>query len=187
MSENKVFRLCDNWYIDKDPENKGREMGWDQKISDTAVAAKVPSIMQEALPDCHGLAFYWCRFTPEIEKKDSDHLYLYFGAADYKADVFLNGEYLGSHEGGETPFRFDVTEQVRIGEENLLAVRILNPIVEDIDGLNIVNVPNRNKAPGALAGSCTNHGGLWERFHSFLCRQFILQMFSLSVIFIAEN
>ena len=33
--------------------------------------------------------------------------------------------------------------------------------MEDIDGLNIVNVPNRNKAPRNVAGSCTNHGGLW--------------------------
>jgi len=45
---------------------------------------------------------------------------LHFGAADYRADVWLDGQYLGSHEGGYTPFAFDVTgltadrERVRI-------------------------------------------------------------------------
>ena len=35
---------------------------------------------------------------------------LRFGAADYKADVWLDGQYLGSHEGGYTPFSFDITD-----------------------------------------------------------------------------
>jgi beta-galactosidase/beta-glucuronidase len=39
----------------------------------------------------------------------ASRLILHFGAVDYRADVWLAGRYLGSHEGGHTPFSFDVT------------------------------------------------------------------------------
>jgi len=54
-------------------------------------------------------------------------LSLKFGAVNYLADVWLNGTWLGYHEGGATPFAFDVTEAAAIGTENVLAVRVLNP------------------------------------------------------------
>lgn len=38
---------------------------------------------------------------------------LHFGAVDYRADVWLAGHYLGRHEGGSTPFSFDITPVVR--------------------------------------------------------------------------
>ncbi len=52
---------------------------------------------------------------------------LKFGAANYIADVWLNGHYLGYHEGGSTPFAFDVTDALVAGDVNTLAVRVDNP------------------------------------------------------------
>jgi glycosyl hydrolase family 2 len=52
---------------------------------------------------------------------------LRFGAANYLADVWLNGVWLGYHEGGSTPFAFDATAAARPGENNFLAVRVDNP------------------------------------------------------------
>ncbi len=49
---------------------------------------------------------------------------LRFAGVDYCADVWLNGEPLGRHEGQFTPFEFDVSEHLRYGCENLLTVRI---------------------------------------------------------------
>jgi beta-glucuronidase len=52
---------------------------------------------------------------------------LKFGAANYIADVWLNGHWLGYHEGGSTPFAFDATDAVVPNEVNTIAVRIDNP------------------------------------------------------------
>jgi beta-galactosidase len=52
---------------------------------------------------------------------------LKFGAANYVADVWLNGTWLGYHEGGYTPFAFEATGALRPGASNVLAVRVDNP------------------------------------------------------------
>lgn len=151
--------LTDNWFIDKDPDNKGVELGWSCRISDTALHTTVPSIIQETLPEYHGVAFYWCKFSSDMCCNENGKIILRFKGVDYKATVWLNGILLGEHEGGETPFDFDVTETVK--EENLLAVRVVNPIDYDIDGLNISNAANRNKTIQKAAGCCLNSGGIW--------------------------
>ena len=50
-------------------------------------------------------------------------IFLRFGAVDYYADVWLNGLFLGSHEGMFNPFEFDITNCVKIGADNQLMVR----------------------------------------------------------------
>ena len=52
---------------------------------------------------------------------------LKIGSANYVADVWLNGTYLGYHEGGSTPFAFDVTSALQPGRLNVLAIRVDNP------------------------------------------------------------
>jgi len=52
---------------------------------------------------------------------------LKFAAANYLADVWINGQYVGYHEGGYTPFAFDVTDVLQPGRRNTFAVRIANP------------------------------------------------------------
>ena len=49
---------------------------------------------------------------------------LRFASANYVADVWLNGTWLGYHEGGRTPFAFDLGPVLRPGEDNVLAVRV---------------------------------------------------------------
>lgn len=50
---------------------------------------------------------------------------LHLDGADYFADVWLNGKYLGGHEGGYTRFTLDVTDALRA--ENTLLVRCFDP------------------------------------------------------------
>jgi beta-galactosidase/beta-glucuronidase len=52
---------------------------------------------------------------------------LKFGAVRYVADVWLNGHYLGYHEGGDTPFALDASQALAPGGMNNLVVRVDNP------------------------------------------------------------
>jgi beta-glucuronidase len=49
---------------------------------------------------------------------------LRFASANYVADVWVNGTWVGYHEGGSTPFAFEVGHLLRAGAENLVAVRV---------------------------------------------------------------
>ena len=59
-----------------------------------------------------------------------ERVLLHFGAADQLADVFLNGNPLGSHAGGYAPFSFDITEYLQ--PENCLEVRIRDELDKKI-------------------------------------------------------
>lgn len=51
-------------------------------------------------------------------------LHVHFGAVDYRASVWVDGTFLGSHEGGHTPFSFDITDAVVSGlPEHTIVVR----------------------------------------------------------------
>ena len=75
------------------------------------------------------LVFYqgvvWYKRSFEHVAASGSRTFLYFGAANYRASVYVNGLLVGEHEGGFTPFNFDVSEQVRAGE-NLLVVKVDN-------------------------------------------------------------
>lgn len=51
-------------------------------------------------------------------------LFLQFDGAGHIATVFLNGQELATHRCGYTAFRVEITDAVRFGEENLIAVRL---------------------------------------------------------------
>lgn len=89
-----------------------------------------------------GVVWYRRRFTPAVR---GARQFLYFEAANYATHVFLNGEKLGVHEGGFTPFAFEVTDRLRAGENSL-----------------VVAVDNRRRADAvpALRTDWWNYGGI---------------------------
>lgn len=52
---------------------------------------------------------------------------LHFGAVDYLAEVWIDGRYVGNHEGGFLPFWFDITRYVEPGRAHRLTVRVTDP------------------------------------------------------------
>ena len=51
--------------------------------------------------------------------KRGERAFLRFGAVDYHAYVYLNGKFVGEHEGGFTPFAFEVTNLLRDGDNRV--------------------------------------------------------------------
>jgi beta-glucuronidase len=75
------------------------------------------------------LLFYegsvWYRRSFDYPKSPKNRQFLHFGACNYLAAVYLNGEELGRHEGGFTPFDFEITDRVK-AHGNFLVLRINN-------------------------------------------------------------
>lgn len=68
----------------------------------------------------------WYRTKFSYSPKPGNRLFLHFGAVNYLSTVYVNGKELGKHEGGYTPFEFDVTDLVRADGENSLVVLVDN-------------------------------------------------------------
>jgi beta-glucuronidase len=80
-----------------------------------------------------GLVWYKKVFNYTISK--GKRLFLYFGAVNYMANVYLNGEKIGGHEGGFTPFQIEITDKVK-EDENVLIVRVDNKrLINGLPGL----------------------------------------------------
>ena len=114
----------DNGYFkNQKPKSKSDLVEYDFDKSDSL---KVPgdwNTQKEKLFLYEGTIWY---------KKDFDYnltsgkrLFVYFGAANYKAIIYLNGTKLGEHEGGFTPFNFEITELAK-EKANFLIVKVDN-------------------------------------------------------------
>lgn len=86
----------------------------------------VPSDWNTQRPELfyyEGTVWYRKRFNHKLNNEKRS--FLYFGAANYEAIVFLNGKELGKHTGGFTPFNFEVTDLLKDGE-NSVVVKVDN-------------------------------------------------------------
>jgi beta-mannosidase len=86
--------------------------------------------LEEAFAAYEGLVLYRCRFA-HGGLSEGTMLSLRFGGVYYAARVWLNGVYLGDHEGYFSAFEFDVTDMVITNGENELLVEVLSPEESD--------------------------------------------------------
>ncbi|WP_438348047.1 glycoside hydrolase family 2 TIM barrel-domain containing protein [Paenibacillus sp. FA6] len=70
----------------------------------------------------------WYRRTFNLESEwENKSVTMHALSISYVADVWMNGHWVGYHEGGFTPFALDLTPFVKIGEPNTIVLRIDNP------------------------------------------------------------
>ncbi len=99
---------------------------------DRAPRATLPSSWLTHAPEMRhyqGLVWYQRRF--DVAPGEGERQFLRFGAVNYAAEVWLNGQFLGRHEGGFTPFAFEVTGLLR-AEGNRLVLGV-DSIRDDAD------------------------------------------------------
>ena len=119
--------LSGNWGFAHDDDDRGRSAGWQEGAAPFERTIVVPFPPESALsgigdPDHHPIVWYRRELTAHAAQ--SGRVMLHFGAVDYRATVWLNGHYLGEHEGGHTPFCFDITDHLdSAGEPSVLVVR----------------------------------------------------------------
>ena len=68
-------------------------------------------------------ACWYCRTIDVPELRNGERLLLHFGAVDYRATIWVNDCQVGTHEGGYTPFHFDITGNVRSSATAKVMVR----------------------------------------------------------------
>ncbi|MEQ1514961.1 MAG: glycoside hydrolase family 2 TIM barrel-domain containing protein, partial [Usitatibacteraceae bacterium] len=123
------------FYNDTHPKNKSDLVEYD---FDTSPTLNVPgdwNSQKENLFYYEGTV--WLKRSFDfVFSKPTNRLFIHFGAVNYKAEVYLNGTKLGVHEGGFTPFNFDVTAVVK-PKNNYLIVKVDN--VRRKDGVPTLN------------------------------------------------
>jgi beta-glucuronidase len=99
-------------------------------------------------------------------KREHTRTFLYFGAANYLARVWLNGKKLGEHVGGYTPFDFEVTDQVAEGENSV-----------------VVEVDNTRRADGvpSIHTDWWNYGGLTRSVQMIEVPETFIEDYSLQL------
>src|ERR1700741_2725966 len=80
----------------------------------------------------------WYKRSFDYRNQDPEaRVFLYFGAVNYRADVYLNGKKLGMHKGGFTPFNFAIPDSILNPTKNFLVVKVDNKrYADEIPTLN---------------------------------------------------
>lgn len=117
------------WEFEFDDANAGLNENWAGDGAKFSRNILVPFCFESPKseigdPSEHSCVWYRRRFV--IPEHWRDRVLLHFGAVDYHASVWVNGRPAGEHEGGHTPFRFDITSFLRPGP-NTLTVRVEDP------------------------------------------------------------
>ena len=119
------------WRYKADVEEIGHVAGWYELDFDDSSWGEMPVPSNFAIEDADLERFFgpvWFRKAFDVPAgMDGREIRLLFEGVDYFADVWLNGTWLGEHEGYFAPFEFSVTGTLLPGEQNLIAVKVINP------------------------------------------------------------
>jgi beta-galactosidase/beta-glucuronidase len=128
------MNLNGEWDFAFDDANIGVKEKWFQ--NETAFDRKitVPFAYQTKLSGIHDPTFHdhvWYRreFTVPADW-NQQKVVLHFGAVDYRAWIYINGQYAGFHEGGHVSFSLDITDYLTWGNESLI-VRVEDPSTDE--------------------------------------------------------
>lgn len=131
LRRDRWVRLDGTWSFRFDPRDVGREQRWyDPKHADFDRAVRVPFCWESnasGIAETQGPPIGWYRRTVEVPQAwANQRVWLCFGAVDYAAEVWVDGQPVGGHEGGYDPFRLEITEQVRPGTPTTIVVRAVD-------------------------------------------------------------
>lgn len=124
------------YYADKKPTSSSELIEYN---FDNSKSLNVPGDWNTQNPQLYyyeGTVWYRRKFDVPVSQPAGTRYILYFGAVNYKADIYLNGEKLGTHIGGFTPFYFEVTGMLK-EYDNSLVVKVDNKrLKEGVPTLN---------------------------------------------------
>lgn len=182
FTQAQQISLHGNWNFALDPTKSGEKLDWHlpwKPIENNSMGYSVGWDIAE-VPHCFSIderyegyiGTVWYRkmfeYKGDISQK---HLRLHFDAVFYQCRIWLNGKYVGRHEGGYTPFEFDITGYVEEGN-NYLAIEVDNAWdYTTIPGARLGNEPKHLLYPWWEYGGITRAVYLIETGKVFVAKQ----------------
>ena len=116
------------WQFQFDGQDVGESQGW----SRTGLPAARPIIVPfpwgsplSGVPDSAPIGWYARTIAvPAAWTPGARRVFLVIGAADWRTTAWLDGQKLGTHDGGYVPFEFELTRYVKAGQKQLLVLRV---------------------------------------------------------------
>lgn len=108
-------------YRQQDPTER---VEYDFDLADTIQVPGDWNSQKERLFYYEGSVWYYKRFDYPLDLHERRQ-FVHFGAVNYEADVYLNGKKIGKHEGGFTPFNFEITGKLQ-ESDNFLILKVDN-------------------------------------------------------------
>ena len=158
IRQSNAIPLHGEWSFALDPAEMGIPGKWYTK--DVAQSYRFDKV---TVPHCFSVdrryesytGTVWYRKPFKWKPVTGKRVILHFDAAYYKTSVWLNDQKVGEHEGGYTPFSFDITDFLKEGD-NLLAVSVNNDTWQTG---SIPGAKDHNEVNNSFMG-WTNYGGL---------------------------
>ncbi|CAN5556662.1 hypothetical protein BH23BAC1_BH23BAC1_46380 [soil metagenome] len=120
------INLNGNWQFAFDKEDQGEQQGWAEGKQEFSLQITVPFPWGSKLSGVENeadIAWYERSITvPEDWKGKRVHLVV--GASDWLTTGWIDGQKVGSFQGGYTPFSFDLTGHVQYGKEQKLTLKV---------------------------------------------------------------
>lgn len=118
------------WEFEFDDADAGIKEDWAAGTRKFSRSITVPFCFESKLSGIGDTSFHpvvWYRRQFTLAKEwTGKNILLHFGAVDYQARVWINGRFAGEHEGGNTPFRVDITPFLKTGA-NAITLRAWDP------------------------------------------------------------
>ena len=122
--------LNGTWQFEFDDGNAGLDRDWGagtRVFSRRILVPYAPETQRSGIRETGFHPWVWYRRTVALPPTwTGRRVLLKFGAVDYRAMVWVNGQLAGQHEGGHTPFAFDITRHLAAGSVTIV-VRVEDP------------------------------------------------------------
>jgi len=128
--------LTGPWRFAFDDDDRGLRERWFADPTPLDRTITVPYPPESRLSGIHETGHhrvFWYARTIALPLDDAhEHLVLNFGAVDFAATVWVDGAFVGAHEGGHTPFALDITDALDASlAEHTIVVRVVDDPVDD--------------------------------------------------------
>ncbi len=149
--------LNGTWEFRFDPNDEGLKAGWEKPGAegfDRTIVVPFPwesELSGIHKPDYHGVAWYRRSFEVPKDFPKDQQVFLRFGAVDWRAQVWVNGDLVAQHEGGYTPFEANITEALTKSPDKpfTVVVRVFDPT-------------DPTQPTGKQVGWYTTTSGIWQ-------------------------